>query len=221
MVACGPCILSSSRNCSKYFLACRYHQGDFVVSIFLGIWHSATHSLERFLKIVIMKLQALLPPSHHHEGDILTAAHSHSHVLFWLPEVLLMHFHYQVILIPLVALPSNSESCHWRWWVISLFAWPFLDRSNTVALVPDRLGVCVFVCVKLASALENSSILFSVYGVASNTIVHCSLFLLLYHKTFWHFCRVINPAKEMASELHLPTIPTFWWIGREMRKQWL
>lgn len=200
------------------FLACRYLQGDFMVFILpggfdslqliawntfssLSLWNSKSHSL-----LITMK-----------EIDTLTAAHSHSHVLFWLPEVLLMQFHYQVILIPLVALLSNSESCHWHWWVISFFAWPFLDRSSTVALVPARFGGRG---EGTASTLENSSILFSVYGVASNTIVSCSLFLLLCHKTFWRFCRVI-PAKETTSELHLPTIQTFWWIVREMRKQWV
>lgn len=139
---------------------------------FQVIWLSAAHSLEHFLKLVIMKLHVSVPASHHYEGDTMTAAHSHSHMLFWLPQVLLMHFHYQAILIPLVALPPNSESCHWHW-VISSFAWLFLDRSNTAVLVCDqwRGG-------KLASALENSSILSSVHGTASNTIVCCCLITL-------------------------------------------
>lgn len=136
-VPCGSCTLSSCRNCSKYSLDVqvpwRWFNGVCISRGFDSAARSLEHSLTCHYKT------PSLTPSHHRGGEILTAAHCHSHVLFPSPEVLLMQFHYQLILILLVAVLSNSESRLWHWWVISLFAQPFLDRSNAVALAPDRL----------------------------------------------------------------------------------
>lgn len=126
---------------------------------FQGIWLSLAHSLEYFLTCHCKT------PSHPCRGEGLTAAHCHSHVLFPSPQVLLMLFHYQLILILLVALLSNSESHQWHWWVMSLFAQNLPDRSDAPALAPGRLrqenwpmplGIPLF---------------FPSYGLAINSIV--------------------------------------------------
>lgn len=212
-VPCGSCTPSSCRNCSKYFLDAqvpwRWFNGVCISRGFDSAARSLEHSLTCHYKT------PSLTPSHHRGGEILTAAHCHSHVLFSSPEVLLMQFHYQLILILLVAVLSNSESRLWHRWVISLFAQPFLDRSNAVALAPDRLrqgnrpmplGIrqACFLLVDLG-AIPLCALLFC----------HCwatNLFL-----NFW---RVIIPTKEMASELHLPTIQTLLdWKGDEEEGQ--
>lgn len=203
-VACGSCIPSSCRNCSKYFLDMQVPRRWFNgVDISRG-FGSAVWSLAHF-PTCHYKAPSLTA-SHHHGGEVtMTAAHCHSHVLFPSPQVLLMCFHYQLILILLVALLSNSESCHWHWWVISLFAQPSPDRSDAAALAPDRTEAG-----KLPCALGSSSSLFSAPGLARNSIVCRSLLLLLCHKFFLTFGELSSQPRKwqvnFTSQLSRPFV---------------
>lgn len=200
------------------FLACRYHQGDFMVFILpggfdylqliawntfssLSLWNSKSHSLLITMKEIHWQQLILIPMCF---SDCLKCCSCTS--------IIKSSLFFLLLCCQIQNLVTDTDE--WS---------PFLPGHSLTGLIllrlslPDSGGRGK----GTASTLENSSILFSVYGVASNTIVSCSLFLLLCHKTFWRFCRVIIPAKETASELHLPTIQTFWWIVREMRKQWV
>lgn len=142
-MACGS-YFPSCRNCSKFFLGMqvpwRWFNG------------AGISSLEHFLTCHCKPLS--LTPSHQHREG-LAAAPCHSLVLYPSPPVLLMWFHYQLILIPLAALLSNSGSLLWQWWVISLLAQPFLDSSDAAALAPGRLETspCPWGFLKLFSCL--------------------------------------------------------------------
>lgn len=48
----------------------------------------------------------------------------------------------------------------------------------------------------MASALENSSILFSVHRLAHNIIVHCSFFLLLCQTLFYTFVELSSQPRK-------------------------
>lgn len=215
VVACGPCILSSWRNCSEYFFSMQVPSRWFHVHISRGfvslqltawntfsslsLWNSKSQSLPLITMKEIYWQQLILIPMCF--SDCLKCCLCTSIIKSSLFLLLLCRQIQNLV----------TDTDEWS---------PCLPGHTLTGLILLHLFLTDWAGGKLASALENSSILFSVYGVASNTIVRCSLFLLLCHKTFWHFCRVIIPAKEMASELRLPTIQTFWWIGREIRKQW-
>lgn len=161
------------------FLACRYHQGYFMVFIFLRDLTLHLIAWNTSLKLVITKFQVSHP--------LITI-----NKMYW----------QQLMLIPMCF--SDHLKCCLCTSIIKSSSFFFLFCLQIQNLVTDTdewspwlpghslTGIIPFASWQieegkksLASALKNSSVLFSVYAVASNTIVRPSLFLALCHKTFF------------------------------------
>lgn len=73
---------------------------------------------------------------------------------------------------------------------------PCLPGHSLTALILLHFFLTDWGGKKMASALENSSILFSVHRLAHNIIEHCSLFLLLCQTLFYTFVELSSQPRK-------------------------